>query len=80
MRKYPVGEQSVGAVYDKAPVDNPFLAALPEMLSQSDFSSEIRSFPKLPQSLPQMTSEERRQALPMLSSIFVPMNFMYPLY
>lgn len=80
MRKYPVGEQSVGAVYDKAPVDNPFLAALPEMLSQSDFSSEIRSFPKLPQNLPQMTSEERRQALPMLSSIFVPMNFMYPLY
>lgn len=80
MRKYPAGESVVGAVYDNAPVDNPFLAAMPEMLSQSDFNSEIRSFPKLPQNLPQMTSEERRQALSLLSSIFVPMDFMYAIY
>lgn len=80
MRKYPLGESNVGALYDNAPADNPFLAAMPEMLSQSDFSSEIKSFPKLPPDLPSMTSEERRQALPMLSSIFVPMGFMYALY
>lgn len=80
MRKYPVGEQSVGAVYDNAPVDNPFLAALPEMLSQDDFKSEIRSFPKLPFDLPSMTSEERRQALTLLPSIFVPLNYMYAIF
>lgn len=80
MKKYPAGESIVGAIYDNAPADNSFLAAMPEMLSQSDFNSEIRSFPKLPQNLPQMTSEERRQALPLLSSIFVPMDFMYAIY
>ena len=80
MRKYPMGEKSVGAIYDNAPVDNPFLAALPEMLSQDDFKSEIRSFPKLPFDLPSMTSEERRQALTLLPSIFVPLNYMYAIF
>lgn len=80
MRKYPAGESVVGAVYDNAPVDNPFLAAMPEMLSQSDFNSEIRSFPKLPQNLPQMTSVERRQALTLLPSIFIPLNYMYAIF
>lgn len=80
MRKYPMGEQSVGAIYDNAPADNPFLAALPEMISQDDFKSEIRSFPKLPPDLPRMSSEERRQALPLLSSIFIPMDYMYAIF
>ena len=31
MSKYP-NEQTVGAVYDDAPVGNPFLAAMPDML------------------------------------------------
>lgn len=75
-----MGEKSVGAIYDNAPVDNPFLAALPEMLSQDDFKSEIRSFPKLPFDLPSMTSEERRQALTLLPSIFVPLNYMYAIF
>lgn len=79
MSKY-LPERSVGAIYDNAPVDNPFLAAMPEMLSQNDFSSAIRSFPKLPANLPSMNSEERRQSLPMLSSIFVPLNYMYAVF
>lgn len=80
MRKYPAGESIVGAVYDNAPADNPFLAAMPEMLSQKDFSSEIRSFPKLPQNLPSMSSEERRQALTLLSSVFIPLDYMYAIF
>lgn len=80
MRKYPSGEKIVGAVYDNAPADNPFLAALPEMLSQSDFSSEIKSYPKLPVNLPSMTGEERRQTLPLLSSVFVPIDYMYVVF
>lgn len=80
MKKYPVGENIVGAVYDNAPADNPFLAALPEMLSITDFNSEIRSFPKLPANLSSMSGEERRQALPLLTSIFVPMDYMYVVF
>ena len=37
MRKYPAG-QSVGAIYDNAPADNPFLAAMPEMVGRGSFS------------------------------------------
>lgn len=63
MSKYPPGESIVRAVYDNAPADNPFLAAMPVMLSQGDFNYAIRSFPKLPANLPTMTNEERRQSL-----------------
>lgn len=80
MRKYPMGEQSVGAIYDNAPADNPFLAALPEMLSHDDFRTGIKGFPKLPPDLPSMSSEERRQALTLLPSIFVPLNYMYAIF
>lgn len=39
MRKYPAG-QSVGAIYDNAPADNPFLAAMPEMVGRGEFLAE----------------------------------------
>lgn len=80
MRKYPAGERIVGAIYDNAPADNPLLAALPEMLSQDDFKSEIKSFPKLPANLSSMSSEERRQALTLLPSIFISLDYMYALF
>ena len=80
MRKYPPGESVCGAVYDNAPADNPFLAALSEMLSREEFLTAIRSSPGLPHNLPQMSPEERRQSLPLLSSLFVPMDFMYAVY
>ena len=80
MRKYPPGESICGAIYDSAPADNPFLAAMPEMLPKDEFLSAIRSTPALPHSLPQMSPEERRQNLPMLSSLFVPLDFMYSIY
>lgn len=73
-------ERSVGAVYDNAPADNPFLAAMPEMLSLDEFAFQIKSCPKLPVNLPSMTPTERRQALPLISSIFVPLDYMYALY
>ncbi len=79
MSKY-LPERSVGAIYDNAPADNPFLAAMPEILGQDDFNVQIRSFPKLPVNLPTMTATERRQALPLISSIFVPLDYMYALY
>ena len=80
MRKYPANESVCGAIYDSAPADNPFLAALPEMLPRDEFLTTIRSTPGLPHDLPQMTPEERRQSLPMLASLFVPLDYMYAVY
>ena len=80
MRRYPTNESIWGAVYDNAPADNPFLAALPEMLSRDEFLAAIRSTPGLPHNLAQMSPEERRQNLPMISAVFVGMNYMYAVY
>lgn len=79
MRKYPEG-QMVGAIYDNSPADNPFLAAMPEMLGQDEFITGVRGAPPLPHTLPQMSSEERRQSLPLLASLFFPMAYMYAIY
>lgn len=79
MSKYPIGERRTSAVYDPAQ-GNPFLAAMPEMLSHDAFMRAIRSLPPLPAGLKAMMPEERRQHLPMLSSLFVPMDYTYVLY
>ena len=79
MSKYPA-LQRVTAVYDPAHEGNPFLAAMPEMLSHDAFMSAIRSLLPLPAGLEAMPSEERRRRLPMLSSLFVPMDYTYVLY
>lgn len=80
MSKYPIGEWRSSAVYDSAHEGNPFLAAMPEMLPHNSFMSAIRSLPPLPAGLGAMPSEERRRHLPMLSSLFVPMDYTYMLY
>lgn len=79
MSKYPIGERRTSAVYDLAQ-GNPFLVAMPEMLSHDAFMKAIRSLPPLPAGLGTMTPEERRRHLPMLSSLFVPMDYTYILY
>ncbi len=55
-------------------------AAMPEMLAHSAFMAAVRSLPPLPAGLGAMTPEERRQHLPMLSSLFIPMDYTYVLY
>lgn len=80
MSKYPIGGWRSSAVYDSAHEGNPFLAAMPEMLPHNSFMSAIRSLPPLPAGLGAMPSEERRRHLPMLSSLFVPMDYTYMLY
>ncbi len=79
MSKYPTS-QRVAAVYDPTQEGNPFLAAMPEMLAHSAFMAAVRSLPPLPAGLGAMTPEERRQHLPMLSSLFIPMDYTYVLY
>lgn len=77
--KYPPG-RTVGAIYDNAPANNPFLAAMPELLAKDVFLEQIKGTPPLTAALPQMTVEERRQALPLLSTLFFPMAYMYAIY
>ena len=79
MSKYP-NEQTVGAVYDDAPAGNPFLAAMPDMLPPEKVFETIGSKPPIPHNLSQMTAEERRRHIPVLSTVFIPMNYMYNLY
>lgn len=79
MSKYPTS-QRVAAVYDPAQEGNPFLAAMPKMLAHSAFMAAVRSLPPLPAGLGAMMPEERRQHLPMLSSLFIPMDYTYVLY
>ncbi|MCM1569125.1 MAG: ATP-binding protein [Roseburia sp.] len=78
--KYPANAKNVGAIYDNAAADNPFLAAMPEMMSREAFLDTIKCLPPLPAGLSEMPAEERRQNLSLLSSIFVPMEFMYSCY
>lgn len=79
MQKYSAG-QVAAAIYDNGPIGNPFLAAMPEMLSKDEFFTYVRSCPQLPANLAGMTSEEQRQELPRLSTLFIPLDFMYVIY
>ena len=79
MSKYP-NEQTVGAVYDDAPVGNPFLAAMPDMLPPEKFFDKIESKPRIPHNLSLLTAEERRRQIPVLNAVFIPMSYMYNLY
>ena len=58
MSKYP-NEQTVGAVYDDAPVGNPFLAAMPDMFPPEKVFEKIGSKLPIPHNLSDMTAEER---------------------
>ena len=79
MSKY-TNEQTVGAVYDDAPAGNPFLAAMPDMLPPEKVFETIGSKPQIPYNLNHMTAEERRRHIPIINSVFIPMNYMYNLY
>lgn len=80
MKKYIINGYPVKAVYDNSPAKNPLQAALPEILSQPEFMNAIGSFPHLPYTLPRMASNERRQYITMLSSLFIPLDYMYSIY
>ena len=78
MSKYSPGH-TVGAIYEGTS-GNPYLDAMPDMLSPEQFASAIASYPPIPHDLPQMSPEERRGLLPSLASIYVPMPYQYAIY
>ena len=52
---------------------NPLLAAMPKMLAPQELTREIQSLPPLP-------AAPSLEGLALLSSIFIPMDYMYTLY
>lgn len=78
MSKYSPGH-TVGAVYD-GNSDNPYLEAMPDMLSPEQFARSIASYPPIPHDLAEMSPEERRGLLPSLASIYVPIPYQYAIY
>lgn len=78
MSKYPSGH-TVGAIYEGSS-GNPYLDAMPDMLSPEQFASAVASYPPIPHNLAQMSPEERRGLLPSLASIYVPMPYQYAIY
>lgn len=78
MSKYPSGH-TVGAIYEGS-LGNPYLEAMPDILSPEQFTRVIASYPPIPHDLSQMSPEERRGLLPSLTSIYVPMPYQYAIY
>ena len=66
MSRYPSG-QIVGAIYEGTS-GNPYLEAMPDMLSPEQFARGIASYPPIPHDLAEMSPEERRGLLPSLVS------------
>lgn len=79
MSKYSDKNRIANAVYDKS-AQNPFLAAMPELLSKDIIFRSIESLPPLPYNLSAFTYEQRRMELSSLQSLFVPMDYMYAIY
>lgn len=78
MSRYPPGH-TVGAIYEGSS-GNPYLDAMPDMLSPEQFAKAVASYPPIPHDLAEMSPEERRGLLPSLASIYVPMPYQYAIY
>lgn len=78
MSKYPAGH-AASAIYEGSS-GNPYLDAMPDILSPEQFARVIASYPPIPHDLAQMSPEERRGLLPSLPSLYVPMPYQYAIY
>ncbi|MCQ5145142.1 AAA family ATPase [Enterocloster bolteae] len=74
----------VSAVYDAnsagGKLMNPFLEAMPELMDKEVFFGKIASLPPMPYNLMELSGEERRRYLPVLQSLYYPMDYMYNIY
>lgn len=78
--KYPVGRQTVEAVYDNEGTRNPLIEALPGDMDVGSFYRQIRCCPPPPLAGQHMTLGERKQGLTVLPTVFVPLDYMYYVY
>ena len=79
MNQYPK-TAVVQAQYSGQQRGNPFLEAMPSVMSYKMLMDEIASSPLIPVQLPEMSLEERRMSIPRLNSLFIPMDYMYTIY
>lgn len=70
---------TVRAIYTE-PDDNPYLAALPELMSKDIFLQLLQSLPAVPPDLLSLSGEERRRLLSGLVNLFLPLDYMYTIY
>lgn len=74
----------VQAVYTKdtslSQTENPFLEAMPEILSRDEFFDAVKSLPSMPYDLCDMSPARRRVQIAMLSLVFYPMDYMHVIY
>lgn len=71
----------VSAVYDNVnSINNPFIEAMPGLMSRNEFKKRIGSYPPIPYNLTEMSKEERREKVSLLNECFIPMDYMYEVY
>ena len=75
--KYPIGQQTVDAMYDNTGTQNPLIEALPTSLSPKEFFDEIEWYPVLGEL---RTLTQRKTALSLLPTTFVPLSYMFSIY
>ena len=76
-------QKIVDAIYDETDEihgANPFLEAMPEILSKAELFNKIKSFPIISEDSKLLSSKKRRGNISILSSIFIPMDYMYQIY
>ena len=80
--KYP-DQPAVGAVYTPNPLSgtqpNPFLEAMPEMLSKEALFHRLACSPPPPDAR-QLKPSDRRRGLNALPSVFIPLDYMAVIY
>lgn len=73
-------ENVVNAIYTNNGINqNPYIDAMPEILSQNQFLNEIASFP-IYGDFSHLSKEDRKKFLPQLNSFFYPFDYMYYIY
>jgi len=70
----------VDAIYSGEKNGNPFLEAMPEIMSTQEVIRRLASFPKLPQDTKHITDEQREGLISSLGDFFLPMPYMIYIY
>lgn len=70
---------TVRAIYTESQ-DNPYLAALPELMPKEVFLQCLQSLPAVPTDISDRSGEERRKLLSGLSNLYLPLDYAYMVY
>ena len=74
-----INSNTVRAIYTESQ-DNPYLAALPELMPKEVFLQRLQSLPAVPTDISDRSGEERRRLLSGLSNLYLPLDYAYMVY